>query len=179
MPVDAPPLWQYNLHMPYIIDGHNLIPKIPGLSLEDLDDETQLIQVLQEFCRLSRKQVEVYFDNAPAGSNRQTTYGIVKVRFVRAGSSADEAIHLRLQRMGRGARNWTVVSSDHRVQEWARQARSEVMPSEDFADLMKDTLRKAGVQKEKPDESSLSADEVDEWLKIFSDRNSRKQGKGN
>jgi hypothetical protein len=40
-------------------------------------------------------------------------------------------------------------------------------------------LRKAGVQKEKPDESSLSADEVDEWLKIFSDRNSRKQGKGN
>ena len=26
--------------MPIIVDGHNLIPKIPGLNLSDLDDET-------------------------------------------------------------------------------------------------------------------------------------------
>ena len=27
--------------MPYIIDGHNLIPKVSGLSLGDMDDEQQ------------------------------------------------------------------------------------------------------------------------------------------
>ena len=31
--------------MPYLIDGHNLIPKM-GLKLADLDDEMQLIELL-------------------------------------------------------------------------------------------------------------------------------------
>jgi hypothetical protein len=44
--------------MPYLIDGHNLIPKIPGMNLGDVDDETQLIEMLQEFCRRRRKQVK-------------------------------------------------------------------------------------------------------------------------
>jgi len=53
--------------MPYLIDGHNLIPKM-GLRLEDFDDELALMEQLNEFCRLSRRgQVEVYFDNAPIG----------------------------------------------------------------------------------------------------------------
>ena len=43
--------------MPYLIDGHNLIPKL-GLRLDSLDDEEQLIPRLQEFCRLRRAQVE-------------------------------------------------------------------------------------------------------------------------
>ena len=56
--------------MPLIIDGHNLIPKIPGLSLQAIDDETQLVELLGEYCRLSRRQVEVFFDNAPPGVPR-------------------------------------------------------------------------------------------------------------
>ena len=56
--------------MPYIIDGHNLIPRIPDLSLQDIDDEMQLVEMLQDFCRISRKKVEVYFDNAPPGQLR-------------------------------------------------------------------------------------------------------------
>ena len=38
--------------MPYLIDGHNLIPKVAGLSLKAVDDEMQLIELLQEFCRI-------------------------------------------------------------------------------------------------------------------------------
>ena len=49
--------------MAYMIDGHNLIPKL-GLRLDSLDDEEQLLALLQEFCRLRRAQVEVYFDGA-------------------------------------------------------------------------------------------------------------------
>ncbi len=50
-----------------LIDGHNLIPKIPGMSLADLDDENQLIPLLQTYCRKRRNTVEVYFDRAPVG----------------------------------------------------------------------------------------------------------------
>ncbi len=41
--------------MPTIIDGHNLIPKVRGLSLQRLDDELELIQKLQTYCRVRRK----------------------------------------------------------------------------------------------------------------------------
>ncbi len=39
----------------YIIDGHNLIPKLPGRSLRELDDEMALVGLLQTFGRLRRK----------------------------------------------------------------------------------------------------------------------------
>ena len=71
--------------MPYIIDGHNLIPKIPGLSLQEMDDEQHLLEMLQEFCRRQRKQVEVFFDNAPPGGVRARNLGLVTARFVRQG----------------------------------------------------------------------------------------------
>ena len=102
--------------MPFLIDGHNLIPKIPGLNLQALDDEEQLIKLLQEYCRRQRKQVEVFFDNAPPGGVRARNFGLVIARFVRQGSTADQAIRERLTRLGRLARNWTVVSSDLAVQ---------------------------------------------------------------
>ena len=44
--------------MPYLIDGHNLIPKL-GLRLDSMDDEMELIAILQEFCRVERRQVDV------------------------------------------------------------------------------------------------------------------------
>ncbi len=105
-----------------MIDGHNLIPKVPGLRLDAPDDEQQLVSLLQEFCRLSRKRVDVYFDNAAPGGAGQRSLGTVAVHFVRAGQTADEAIRKRLSKMGRSTHNWTVVSSDHSVQASARQA---------------------------------------------------------
>ena len=42
--------------MGYLIDGHNLIPKIPGMSLRMEDDEQELIQLLQDFSRYKRKE---------------------------------------------------------------------------------------------------------------------------
>lgn len=40
--------------MPYLIDGHNLIPKL-GLRLDSMDDEMELVAILQEYARLERK----------------------------------------------------------------------------------------------------------------------------
>jgi predicted RNA-binding protein with PIN domain len=160
--------------MAYIIDGHNLIPKIPGLSLEAADDEEQLILLLQEFCRRTQKKVEVYFDNAPPGQTRARKYGIVTARFIRAGSTADDAIRSRLVRMGRSARNWTVVSSDHEVQASAQSARARSITSEEFAALLLHSLSNPTSNSSKDRDYPLSPDEVEDWIELFrKDKRSR------
>ena len=86
--------------MPYLIDGHNLIPKIPGLSLQDIDDELKLIQLLQDYTRITQTTLEVYFDHAPAGHDRTQRLGRVKVIFVSDKTIADEMIIRRVQGVG-------------------------------------------------------------------------------
>jgi predicted RNA-binding protein with PIN domain len=156
--------------MPYLIDGHNLIPKISGLSLENMDDEQKLIEMLQEFCRLKRKRIEVFFDKAAPGGARARNFGAVTARFVRQESTADRAIHQRLIRLGRAARNWTVVSSDHAVQSEARAAQAHAMPSEEFAALLAASLDEGKRDLGSAEETNLSPEELDEWLHLFGGR---------
>jgi len=153
--------------MPYLIDGHNLIPRIPGLDLASDDDEAQLILLVQEFCRLRRKSAEIYFDNAPPGQPKARTYGQVSARFVRAGRTADDAIRARLLRLGAEARNWSVVSSDQQVQLAARAARAQSTSSETFAHLLADTLRTGEVTSGGDAKGTVSEGEVEEWLDLF------------
>jgi predicted RNA-binding protein with PIN domain len=153
--------------MPYLIDGHNLIPKIPGLTLQAIDDEIQLVLLLQEFCRLERKGAEVFFDNAPPGQGRARRYGMVTARFVRQGMTADLAIGNRLKKLGGAARNWTVVSSDHQVQNFARAARAHYISSEDFAVRLSQTLQAGAKNTEETYESDLDPEELDYWMRLF------------
>ncbi len=156
--------------MPYLVDGHNLIPKV-GLRLDSLDDEMQLVAVLKEFSRLHRKQVEVYFDGAPADQAGTRGLGTVKAHFIRAGTTADAAITRRLKKLGRAAKNWTVVSSDKQVQAEARAARAEVLSSDEFARLLQQTPR--GEASKPAADRKVSPAEVDEWLKLFGSRGHR------
>lgn len=160
--------------MPYLIDGHNLIPKIPGLSLQELEDENHLIQLLQDFCRIQRKQVEVYFDNAPAGQASVRRFGQVTAHFVRRGSTADAAICQRLARLGKSTSNWTVVSSDGAVQAAARAAHAQVVSSENFSRLLRQSLADASAEVIEDRPEGLSPGEVDEWLKLFRENPDRK-----
>jgi hypothetical protein len=153
--------------MPYLIDGHNLIPKVPGLTLQAMDDELQLIELLQEFCRRQRKQVEVFFDNAPPGYARARTFGLVTARFVRQGMSADAAIRLRLGRLGRQARNWTVVSSDQSVQSAARAAQAQYLSSETFAALLRQAMDESIKDSGENADIQLEPGELDEWMQLF------------
>ena len=152
--------------MPYLIDGHNLIPKM-GLRLDSMDDEMELVAILQEYCRLERKQVEVYFDGAPTPHAGTRKLGVVTAHFVPLKSTADNAIRHRLQKMGKSAKNWTVVTSDHRVQLEAHAVQAEVISSDAFAS----TLKQARNSAPKPtDDRKLSSQEVDDWLKLFEER---------
>ena len=153
--------------MPYIIDGHNLIPKVPGLRLEAMDDEMQLVEMLQEFCRLRGKQADVFFDNAPPGGSRARNFGRVIARFARQGTTADDAIRARLARLGKAARNWTVVSSDQAVQASARAAQAHYISSEAFAELLVGTLEETQADLGEDEQAGLDPDELDDWLHLF------------
>jgi predicted RNA-binding protein with PIN domain len=152
--------------MPYLIDGHNLIPKLE-LRLDSIDDEMELISILQEFYRLERKQVEVFFDGAPVPQAGTRKLGSVTAHFVRLGTTADNAIRNRLKTLGKSARNWTVVSSDRQVQADAHAALAEVLSSDSFARILNQARKTAP----KPgDDQKLSQKEVEDWLKLFEER---------
>lgn len=155
--------------MPYLVDGHNLIPKVSGLSLQAVDDEQQLIELLLEFCRRCRKKTEVFFDNSPSGQPRSQNLelGLVIARFVRQGQSADDAIRARLARLGKNARNWTVVSSDLAVQASARAAHAHYVSSESFAQKIEEDRIAAPPNLEKQPDASLTSQEIDDWLDFF------------
>ena len=66
--------------------------------------------------------------------------------------------------MGRAARNWIVVSSDHAVQDSARAANAAVISSEKFAGLLR---RSSPLGSRSDVKDKLSSEEVEEWLKLF------------
>ncbi|WKZ47638.1 MAG: NYN domain-containing protein [Anaerolineales bacterium] len=149
--------------MPYLIDGHNLIPKL-GLRLDSMDDEMELVAILQEFCRLERRQVDVFFDGAPSPHAGTRKLGAVTMHFSPLGSTADSAIRSRLRKLQKAAKNWTVVTSDRQVQSDARAAQAEVISSDEFAKTLKQAMNSPRVAKS---ERVVSKDEVEEWMKVF------------
>ena len=153
--------------MPYLIDGHNLIPKL-GLRLDSMDDEMELVAILQEFARLERRQVEVYFDGAPSPHAGTRNLGTVKAHFVSLGQTADNAIRARLKKMGKGAKNWAVVSSDRQVQTDAHGLHAQVISSDEFASIL--ARARSSAPKPELDQRGLSSTEVKEWLDIFISR---------
>lgn len=150
--------------MPYIVDGHNLIPHV-GLRLNAVDDEMALVEMLREFCRVKKARVEIYFDGAPPGHANTRKFGYVTAHFVRQGRTADDAILARLRKMGKSAKNWIVVSSDRAVQSSARSVQASRISSADFAKDIEDA--KLDAFENPVEEKTLSKGEVDQWLKLF------------
>ncbi len=149
--------------MRYLIDGHNLIPKL-GWKLDALDDEMRLVEWLQAFCRGARTQVEVYFDRAPAGRSGTQRFGNVTAHFVREGLPADEAIIRRVIQMGKTAGNCTVVTSDRRIQTNVKASHGKVISSEAFVELAREALAHSSG---KGQTGGLSTNEVNEWMDLF------------
>jgi len=153
--------------MPFLIDGHNLIPDLPGVTLKDVDDELELVKRLQRFSRQTRSKVEVYFDQAPPGQAGKKSFGLVAAFFVARDQTADEAIGRRLASLGKEAKNWTVVSSDGDVLRAAKTHQAQVLSVQEFNGLL---ARKNPTQKRiKSDkwDPSLSDGDVDYWMRLF------------
>lgn len=160
--------------MNYIIDGHNLIGKLTGLDLHMIDDEQRLIELLNHFGQFNRGKLEVYFDGAPVGEAGASTFGRVRAHFVAQSQTADDAIRKRLNRLGKSARNWVVVTSDHSVQAAAHETHARVMKAEEFAMRLNAAQQAKAGDYQDISERKLSEAEIDEWLAIFKARGKHK-----
>jgi predicted RNA-binding protein with PIN domain len=159
--------------MPYLIDGHNLIGRMPGMSLQDPDDEAALLVRLRAFCSREATTATVYFDGAVLSTMKDPPRGGVTARYVARPQSADSAIRHRLERIGREAPNWVVVTSDAAVAEAARRCRARVMSSEAFARRLAGVGRPSAAA-EKPDGPSDPA-EIARWEAAFQSGSRRRR----
>jgi hypothetical protein len=139
---------------------------MPGLDLEDPDDEAKLVARLRTYCARTRKRVTVVFDHGlPGGRSLPLSGGGVEVVFASAGRKADGILRERLRR-ARDPRGLTVVSSDGEVLAAARTRHARVIRSEDFASLLSSPPEAEDVEVDERDRP-VSPEEVQEWLNLF------------
>lgn len=157
--------------MNYLIDGHNLIARTPGLSLSDPDDEAKLVSLLRSWAAADpRRKVIVIFDaGLPAGEDRRLSRGGVKVIFAPNNATADKLLLRRVAEV-RDAAAYTVVSSDAAITTAAARRRIPVQRSEVFAaDMMADRTfgRQEKAQSDRPEPPAMDSNELQEWLTLF------------
>lgn len=153
--------------MPFLIDGHNLIGRMPGMSLADPDDEAELVRRVRLYCRRHRRRATIVFDaGVVGGTSRTLSSPEVEVIFAPAGHSADAVISQRL-RKSRDPRGWLVVSSDREIQRIAREVGARVISSEEFVAA----LNSSPQPMEEDRSFALSEGEIQEWLELFQRQN--------
>lgn len=159
--------------MHYLIDGHNLIAKVPDISLDDPNDEMKLVLRLKSWVSASRKrQATVIFDQGlPGGRSVQLSSSMVKVLFASSGSNADEMLINRISRI-KNPSEYTLVSSDQKIIAAARARRLPVLRSETFAETLAEERAKAMAPTEPAspavaEQPEISEEEVAEWLALF------------
>ena len=152
--------------MPFLIDGHNLIGQLPDISLDDPNDEARLVIKLRGFAARTGKKCVVVFDTGLPGGTSPMSNSRVEVIFASHRENADRVI---LQRIGktRDARNWIVVSSDHAVQDAARRKGMSVVSSAAFVSQLQSPAEQRPEDDKPPGNRPMSADEMDEWLRLF------------
>ncbi len=152
--------------MPYLIDGHNLIGRLPDVSLDEPDDEAKLVQKLSGFVARTRKRCVVVFDEGlPGGESRMSTHA-VKVIFASSQRTNADLVMMSRIRKARDPTAWTIVSSDNEVLNTARQHHMKTLTSAEFASM----LQRPESTQPGMDEAAdvhLSPEEVEKWLKIF------------
>lgn len=149
--------------MPLLIDGHNLIAKLPGISLDDPYDEAKLVERLRSYRARTGMRIVVVFDGGvPAGWSADLSGGGITVVFAAPGRPADRIIIERIRR-SRNLRGLLVVSSDHEVTVVAQERGARVISAESFAAALDAPPPSA----EDRADVKLSPADVEEWLNIF------------
>ena len=151
--------------MPLLIDGHNLIGQLPGLHLDDPDDEAKLVVRLRTYYARTNKRVTVVFDHGlPGGPSRELSSGGVEVVFAPTGRTADGILRERI-RQARDPRGLMVVTSDRQVIAAAQARGARVVRSEEFAARLSTPRAVETIETER--NINLSTEEVNDWLQVF------------
>lgn len=156
--------------MPFLIDGHNLIGQMPGLDLDDPDDEQKLIELLRAYLVRVNKAGTVVFDRGLPGGAGKWSNNVLEVRFAQHPRRADDLIKDRL-RKERNPRGLVVVSADREVMDAAQHAGAEVRRPNEFVRQMLARPKTA-----RPKEAGLTPAEVEAWEKEFQVRKEPKSG---
>lgn len=152
--------------MPYLIDGHNLIGKLPGISLDDPDDEAKLVERLRGFVARTRQKCVVVFDHGVPGGVSRMSNNSVQVVFASAHEDADTVLKRRIRSQS-NPQAWTVVSSDNDVLFTAQSLKMRVMKSAAFAREMERPAQQAAPDPSEAAQVRVSEDEVAELLDLF------------
>ncbi len=150
--------------MHVLIDGHNLIGKLPDISLADRDDETKLLRRVQQYRARTGRRITVFFDGGVVykpGSTRKL--GGITIRYAPHGITADTLIVTQLRRE-RNPKEVLVVSSDRAIRHAARLAGVNIMSSDEFARTLAELRTSTTAD---ANDLPLPPEEVDEWLSIF------------
>ncbi len=159
--------------MHYLIDGHNLIGKMPDIGLDDPHDEVELVLRLRGWAARTRgRRITLVFDHGlPGGVDKGLSTGKVKVLFASGGQTADSILIRRIQAI-KNPREATLVTSDGRIIREAQKRRLITLKSEEFVEkLTQDKEKKT--QNRAADDPSGGADrpltdaELSMWLDLF------------
>ncbi len=147
--------------MPILIDGHNLIGRLPTVSLQDADDEEKLVRLLRSYQARTGKAITVVFDpGGPSALPRSRRFGAIEILFAPHSSSADAVIARRV-RSSPDPQGWLVITSDQGLAETVVQQGARVQSAEAFA--LELEPREPSDWKDAPP----SPDEVEAWLGLF------------
>jgi predicted RNA-binding protein with PIN domain len=156
----------------YLIDGHNLIGTelIPGIRLDQENDEEQLVRWLQARQPLLRRKLVVVFDSGiPAGTSADLSGGAVQAVFAAMRRSNADNVIKNWVRKSPAPQNITVVSDDIDVRETVQRAGADVLGELEFLSLIEkkaaeQAASRTRAQKEKP---RLSKEELEDYLQMF------------
>jgi len=150
--------------MPVVIDGHNLIGKMKGISLADPHDEEKLVGLLAQHLHDSPQKVIVVFDKGSDLAFIRTKHGPgLRVIFARPESSAD-AVIMEMIKNDPNPRGLTIVSSDNEIRRCARSRRAHLMSSEDLAQELESCPHH---HKRRARTDDIGKIDVNEWLEYF------------
>ncbi|HEX3052964.1 MAG TPA: NYN domain-containing protein [Aggregatilineaceae bacterium] len=149
--------------MHYLIDGHNLIARVPGMRLDDPNDEAKLVERLRAFMARKRQSCTVVFDKGlPGGPSRDLSTYSVKVVFAHGGTTADAILLERIRELS-DPNHFIVVSGDQQITQAAVRRRIRVLPPGDFAAQM---VALSSPADDDPN-PHLTPDEIAEWMRLF------------
>jgi predicted RNA-binding protein with PIN domain len=145
----------------FIIDGNNLIGKIP--SIKNLQRKNRqasrekLANLLGRYFSKGRNMVTLHFDG-----HVNETINVAGIKIKYSGSkTADDKIKNEIER-SRNPKNITVVTSDNNVAQFARVCSCQVIKSEDFS-------KKLFAHRHSDDEQSRieEINNLEEFKKLF------------
>lgn len=145
----------------YIIDGNNLIGKLPSLKILQKKDKQRsrekLAFIIDNYFIQKKAKVFLHFDGHPKEPIRINNASIVYSKNL----TADEKIKNQVGK-SENPRNIIVITSDNNLTEYARVCSSTVIKCEEFAKAF--LLRKDGDEEKKRIEEMNNSEE---FKKLF------------